>query len=78
MPSFRLGGEGGNGRSLPGSIFLLVVAFSAVARVFLEAFRGDSAITAAGLRTAQLWGIVILALCLTVMKVWAGVKGRVG
>jgi prolipoprotein diacylglyceryltransferase len=51
--------------------FLLVVALSAAARLFLEAFRGDSLVIAGGWRVAQLWGLVILAVCLGVMRAWA-------
>jgi phosphatidylglycerol---prolipoprotein diacylglyceryl transferase len=50
-----------------GFSILLVVALSAVARVFLEAFRGDSWIVAGGLRGAQLVGLAVLALCLAAM-----------
>jgi len=58
--------------SFPGFNILLLVALSAVARVLLEAFRGDSLITVGGLRVAQLWGIAILAICLVLMKSWGG------
>ncbi len=51
--------------------FLLVVALSAAARVFLEAFRGDSFILAGGLRAVQVWGMIVLALCLAWMKRWS-------
>jgi prolipoprotein diacylglyceryltransferase len=50
--------------------FLIVVALSAAARIFLEAFRGDSHVTAGGLRLAQVWGWVVLAACLMVMGYW--------
>jgi phosphatidylglycerol:prolipoprotein diacylglycerol transferase len=50
-----------------GFSFLLVVALSAAARVFLEAFRGDSWIIAGGLRGAQVAGLIILALCLAAL-----------
>ena len=50
-----------------GFSFLLVIGLSAAARVFLEAFRGDSWIVAGGLRGAQLVGLAILALCLAVL-----------
>ena len=50
-----------------GFCFLLVVALSAAARVFLEAFRGDSWIIAGGLRGAQVVGLAVLALCLVAL-----------
>ena len=43
-------------------------ALSAVARVFLEAFRGDSWIIAGGLRGAQVIGLTVLALCLVALR----------
>lgn len=50
-----------------GVSFLLVVALFAAARVFLEAFRGDSWIITGGLRGAQLVGLAVLALCLVAL-----------
>jgi prolipoprotein diacylglyceryltransferase len=55
-------------RPFDGFSFLLVVALSAAARVFLDAFRGDSWIIAGGLRGAQVIGLAILALCLAAMR----------
>ena len=49
--------------------FLLVVALSAAARLFLEAFRGDSVVIG-GWRAAQVWGLVVLAACLGTMRYW--------
>jgi phosphatidylglycerol---prolipoprotein diacylglyceryl transferase len=49
-----------------GSAFLLVVGLWAGARVFLEAFRGDSYLLPGGLRAAQVLGILILGICLSV------------
>jgi phosphatidylglycerol:prolipoprotein diacylglycerol transferase len=51
--------------------FLTVVALSAAARVFLEAFRGDSLIWSGGFRAAQIVGLVILAAALFMIKTWA-------
>ncbi len=56
--------------SFAGFSFLLVTALSAVMRVFLEAFRGDSLILAGGWRAAQVWSLVILAACLIGMRRW--------
>jgi prolipoprotein diacylglyceryltransferase len=50
---------GGSGRH-----FVWVVLLSALARLFVEAFRGDSALTVYGLRLAQLYAWLILAACL--------------
>jgi phosphatidylglycerol---prolipoprotein diacylglyceryl transferase len=54
----------------PGFGFILVVAASAVTSIFLEAFRGDSAILAGGFRATQLWGLLILVACLLVIRRW--------
>jgi prolipoprotein diacylglyceryltransferase len=51
--------------------FLLVVGLSAAARVFLEAFRGDSVIWPGGFRAAQVIGLLVLAADLRLMKAWA-------
>jgi prolipoprotein diacylglyceryltransferase len=51
-----------------GYSFLLVVALSSAARVFLEAFRGDSWIVAGGLRGAQVVALAVLALCLAALR----------
>lgn len=51
--------------------FLLVVALSAGARVFLEAFRGDSLIWAGGFRAAQVVGLAVLAGSLWLMRSWS-------
>jgi len=47
-----------------GTDFLVFAAATAGARLFLEAFRGDSTLTFGGVRTAQLIAWVILALAL--------------
>ena len=53
-----------------GMNFLLVLAASACARIFLEAFRGDSQVMAGGFRTAQVAGLLVLATALLVMHKW--------
>ena len=55
----------------PGVYFLSYVALSAGAHLFLEAFRGDSAVMAGGFRLAQVLAWVILALAL-----WALARKR--
>ena len=59
-------------RPFDGLGFLLVAALSAAARVFLEAFRGDSASILGGLRAAQVGGLLVLALCLWMLGRLAG------
>jgi prolipoprotein diacylglyceryltransferase len=50
--------------------FLLVVALSSAARIFLEAFRGDSLIWPGGFRSAQVIGLLILTCALFLMRRW--------
>jgi phosphatidylglycerol:prolipoprotein diacylglycerol transferase len=59
------------GQNHEGVNFLLFVALSAAARVFLEAFRGDSLIWQGGFRAAQVIGLIILALALWGIKRWS-------
>jgi phosphatidylglycerol:prolipoprotein diacylglycerol transferase len=61
----------------PGIIFLVVVAASAFARLFLEAFRGDSQLAPGGLRWAQLWALLALALCFYLAHRWSQVSSRI-
>jgi len=58
------------GRPGDGTGFLLVVALSAGARIFLEAFRGDSVVWPGGFRAAQIVGLVVLATALWLLKNW--------
>lgn len=58
------------GRPGAGANFLLVVALSAAARVFLEAFRGDSLIWPGGFRAAQVIGLVVLAASWHLTQAW--------
>lgn len=58
------------GRSGDGLNFLLVVALTATARVYLEAFRGDSVIWLGGFRSAQVVGLLVLGGCLWLMRRW--------
>jgi phosphatidylglycerol:prolipoprotein diacylglycerol transferase len=51
--------------------FLWVVFLSAAARVFLEAFRGDSMILTGGFRAAQVIGLLVMAGSLIFMYAWA-------
>ena len=52
-------------KSQPGGLVVLVfLALSAGARLFLEAFRGDSIVLPNGWRVAQLSAWLILAICL--------------
>jgi hypothetical protein len=51
--------------------FLLMVAGLAAATIFVEAFRGDSALLAGGWRAAQVGGLIVLAFALIWMRRWA-------
>lgn len=51
--------------------FTLLVALSAAARIFLEAFRGDSLIWSGGFRAAQVFSLLVLLATLGLMKVWS-------
>lgn len=59
-----------NRRQGSGMSFLIVVAASAFAGIFLEAFRGDSQFLAGGFRTTQVAGLVVLAASLVLMRKW--------
>jgi phosphatidylglycerol:prolipoprotein diacylglycerol transferase len=54
----------------PGFIFLAWLTLAAVARLFLEAFRGDSVIVAGGIRQSQLAGMIVLLAALWLMRQW--------
>jgi phosphatidylglycerol:prolipoprotein diacylglycerol transferase len=49
---------------IPGIIFLVFISLTALSRLFLEAFRGDSFLLAIGFRLPQVIAWVILAVCL--------------
>jgi len=53
-----------------GTLFLQLVAFSAGARLFLETFRGDSAIWWGGVRAAQGISLLVLLLALYGLQQW--------
>ncbi len=48
----------------PGNLFLSFISLTALSRLFLEAFRGDSITLEIGLRTAQIISWLVLAACL--------------
>ena len=52
--------------------FLFLVALSSAARVFLEAFRGDSTFWLNGFRAAQVVGLLIVGFSLWMMRRWVG------
>ena len=52
----------------PGQYFLTFLALSAAARLFLEAFRGDSHVLANGLRIEQILAWILLAICLWALQ----------
>ncbi len=53
-----------------GLSFLQVVTLSAGARIFLEAFHGDSLIWPGGFRAAQMMGLIILTVAIYLIKQW--------
>lgn len=57
-----------NGRFRPGILFLLFVSLSAAARLFLEAYRGDSLLVAGGFRQAQLEAWIVLLICFVLFE----------
>ncbi|MBL8078219.1 MAG: prolipoprotein diacylglyceryl transferase [Anaerolineales bacterium] len=54
----------------PGVKFVQFIAFTAIARVFLEAFRGDSVLWLDGYRAAQVMGLVVLIGCIVLLRQW--------
>ncbi len=51
--------------------FLSVIALSSFARIFLEAFRGDSLIWPGGFRAAQVISLIVLTTALWVIRAWS-------
>ena len=58
----------------PGVRFVQFVALTATARVFLEAFRGDSILWLDGYRAAQVIGLAILIICIVVLRQWERIQ----
>ena len=54
--------------------FLQVVALSAGARIFLEAFHGDSLIWLGGFRAAQVIGLTVLVVMIYFAKQWGNLQ----
>ena len=65
-------------RPFPGFLFLVWVALTSGARLFLEAFRGDSIIVAGSIRQAQLAALLIMLASLWLMGRWAREKQDTG
>ncbi len=59
-----LGWKSKDNRLANGALFLLFLALTAGARLFLEAFRGDSVLLLGGIRSAQVMAWVLLAAAL--------------
>ncbi len=59
-----------------GFLFLTVVALTALSRLVIEAFRGDSIIAYGSLRSAQLGSLVVLAIALVGMHVLASAQAK--
>ncbi len=57
-----------------GFLFLAWVALTAAARLFLEAFRGDSIIVAGDVRQTQILALLVLLVALWLMRQWIVVK----
>jgi prolipoprotein diacylglyceryltransferase len=57
-------------RAFDGAWFGLFVALYSASRLLIEAFRGDSE-TIGGLRTAQLWSLLVLLIMLVLLRRWA-------
>jgi prolipoprotein diacylglyceryltransferase len=57
-------------RMFDGVWFGLFVVLYASSRLFIEAFRGDSE-TSGGLRTAQMWSLIVLLIMLALLRRWA-------
>lgn len=51
--------------------FWLFIGLSAIANIFLEAFRGDSVIWGEGFRAAQLTGLIVLAISIFFIQQWS-------
>jgi prolipoprotein diacylglyceryltransferase len=62
------------GSSGAGLNFIFFVAASAVARIFLEAFRGDSMIWPGGFRAAQVIGLGVLVISIFFMRKWGAIE----
>ena len=58
-------------RAFDGAWFGLFVVLYSASRLFVEALRGDSE-TIGGLRTAQLWSLIVLLIMLVLLRRWAG------
>lgn len=56
----------------PGTLFFIFLALCAIGRIFLEAFRGDSYLLPGGLRAAQVFAWITLAVSLW----WLGNKAK--
>lgn len=58
----------------PGIRFAQFVSLSALARVFLEAFRGDSVLWLDGYRAAQVMGLLVLIICIVLLRQWERIE----
>jgi prolipoprotein diacylglyceryltransferase len=65
------------GKPGSGLNFLVLISLMATSRLFLEAFRGDSLLLAAGLRAAQVVSLTILLASLGLMKIWVAPQTKV-
>ncbi len=61
-----------------GFLFLAWVALSALARLLIEAFRGDSIIVAGNVRQTQIVSLLVLLIALWLMRQWAVLSNSQG
>ena len=66
------------GSMSPGNRFWLVAGLSATARLFSEAFHGDSIIMVGGFRLAQVLALGVLIAALYMGRRWSAPPGRAG
>jgi phosphatidylglycerol---prolipoprotein diacylglyceryl transferase len=59
-----------------GLLFLIFVALTALSRLFIEAFRGDSIIAYGSIRSAQLGSLLVLAIALVGMHLLARAQAQ--
>jgi|SRR5581483_1613487 len=60
--------------SASGMRFVQFVALTVTARIFLEAFRGDSILWLDGYRAAQVIGLATLIICIVVLRQWGRIQ----
>lgn len=64
--------------AVPGGRFLQVVGLSAAARLFTEAFHGDSLVTLGGFRVVQIAALLLLSASLWLSRRWSAAQPHAG